>query len=194
MRMTISFHGEELNLPHDHPLNDHIVSVFAWRYVHPYGDQPPSSGAHITVQSTRRRRKGEGRAISVSEAPFSSHEQVQSVCDALNTRDGTSLFTAIQPFLPKPKATKPKAPKPPKGTRHNFSGQQEPPTPSHSPFTHSTPIGKKDSTTGTGKNSTIGKKRGRRKKSITMDDTQASHPTSQNDPPTEVRKNRRRST
>jgi hypothetical protein len=104
MQMKISLHAEELAFAKDHPLNDHIVSVFAWRYENP---AIPSSGAHLTVQSIRRRRKGEAKAISITDKPFQSNEQFHLICHAMNTRNAPSLWELIQPLLPKPRSPKP---------------------------------------------------------------------------------------
>lgn len=119
MRISMNAHAEELGIPSTgHPLSDHYISVFVWRY-EPSPQYPqPEAGATLTVQSTRRRRRGEGRALSITDAPFPSVQCLQSTCEALHAADGNSLFEAIKAFLPPPPKPKPKArkarPSPPK--------------------------------------------------------------------------------
>jgi hypothetical protein len=209
MRIKMTASSEELSIPTGHPLHGTYVRLLVWNYL-TEGSEHNGKPSGATFTATPSTPSSHPNALSMHERDINSVLTVQAIADALHALDGHALFEAIQPLisfsgkppteepptelLPDATKPKPKRGRPPKGTSHNFSGPQEPPTPAQSPSTPSTPRGAEDSTTGTGKNSTIGKKRGRRKKSITMDDTQASHPTSQNDPPTEVRKNRRRST
>jgi hypothetical protein len=107
MRIQMNAYSDEMGIPSQgHPLSDYHFNVFIWRYqpneMNPHVDQ----GATLSVNSLRKRRNGEGKAISMDSVPFKSQQALEEACAAMDELNGEAMWAVVQSMMPKPRAPK----------------------------------------------------------------------------------------